>query len=506
MYQVFHRKYRPKVFEEVVGQDLIVKTLKNAILSNRIAHAYLFSGPRGVGKTTLARIFARALNCTKRTDANPCNKCQICQEMLNGETLDIVEIDGASNNKVDEIRELRENVLYAPVRGKYRIYIIDEVHMLTKGAFNALLKTLEEPPSHVIFIFATTEPKNIPLTILSRCQHFPFRKISLKNIISNLQKIAEAESISIDEEGLALIARLADGSLRDAQSLLDQAISFCGNSINYNDLIQLFGLISKEIIRNLLISLANKDVKSALFAFSELINNGYEVREICREILFFLRNILIIKSCETWDFLLDELSDEEISFCKILAEKFEEDEIEWLFDLFSDVERRAKDFPFPKALFEMAILKVGKAKKVIRISQIIDKIEEIERRFKESLFTSDINYVNLKTDEKSLWEEVVKKVKNKRPFLGQLLSKACFDKVENSNLIVYFKKEDLSFYKLEEEEKNFLEEEIENIFNRKLNFIVKTYDKDKNILNHEIVKFVLNEFGGIVKSYRKRGE
>ncbi len=230
-YQVTARKWRPMIFDDVVGQGHVTSTLRNAIASNRVAHAYLFSGTRGCGKTTTARILARALNCSAPVNQNPDNTCDICKEIIDGRSMDVIEIDGASNRGVDEIRNLRDSVRYAPAHGKYKIYVIDEVHMLTKEAFNALLKTLEEPPSHVVFIFATTEVHKVPMTILSRCQRFDFRRIAVDEIIKTLSTIAKAEQITIDDESLMIIAKRADGSLRDSESIFDQVRAFCGNDI-----------------------------------------------------------------------------------------------------------------------------------------------------------------------------------------------------------------------------------------------------------------------------------
>jgi DNA polymerase-3 subunit gamma/tau len=246
-YIVLARRYRPQNFDELIGQSHVALTLKNALALNRIAHAYLFSGPRGVGKTSAARILAKSLDCEKRKDHSPCNTCVSCEEITKGISMDVIEIDGASNRGIDEIRNLRENVKFAPVSGKYRIYIIDEVHMLTKEAFNALLKTLEEPPPHVIFIFATTEPYKVPLTIISRCQRFDFRRVSVNEIVKHLQYIAGKENIDVEDEALYLIAQASEGSMRDSQSLLDQAVSYSGKKIAKKDVQDFLGLTEEKL-------------------------------------------------------------------------------------------------------------------------------------------------------------------------------------------------------------------------------------------------------------------
>ncbi len=245
-YQVLARKWRPQQFADVVGQEHVTTTLKNAIEQNRLAHAYLFVGPRGIGKTSTARIFAKALNCVKGPTATPCDKCDNCLEITEGRSLDVLEIDGASNNGVEQVRELRDTVRYAPARGKFKIYIIDEVHMLTTQAFNALLKTLEEPPAHVKFIFATTEPQKVLPTILSRCQRFDLRRIPANLIVKHLKEISKKEKVAIDDEALAAIARGAEGGLRDAESTLDQLIAFCGNKIAEADVLSVFGLVAHD--------------------------------------------------------------------------------------------------------------------------------------------------------------------------------------------------------------------------------------------------------------------
>src|SRR5512136_1075662 len=258
-YLVLARKWRPQLFEEVVGQRHITQTLQNAISQKRVAHAFLFTGARGVGKTSSARILAKALNCEKGPGTNPCNQCATCQEVTHGTSMDVIEIDGASNRGIDEIRELKENVRYTPAKSRYKIYIIDEVHMLTTEAFNALLKTLEEPPPHVIFVFATTEPHKIPLTILSRCQRYDFKRIPLASILEQLRTIATQEGMEISDQSLHLIAREAEGSMRDAQSLLDQVLSYAGQKVSDKEVIEVLGVIDRKILHDSIAALADGD-------------------------------------------------------------------------------------------------------------------------------------------------------------------------------------------------------------------------------------------------------
>jgi DNA polymerase III subunit gamma/tau len=295
-YIVTARKWRPMRFEDVVGQLHVTRTLRNAITSNRLAHAYLFSGPRGVGKTTTARLLAKAVNCRAPQDANPDNLCDICKEITDGTSFDVLEIDGASNRGIDEIRNLRDSVRYAPAKGNYKVYIIDEVHMLTKESFNALLKTLEEPPSQVMFIFATTEIHKVPATILSRCQRFDFRRISLEEIIGNLRAIAKEEQLEIDDESLLIVARKGDGSLRDAQSIFDQVVSLCGRAITHQAILQALNMVDQEVYFRVTDLIKNRDPKGALELVENLLGQGHDMKEFLAGLLEHFRNILLVKT------------------------------------------------------------------------------------------------------------------------------------------------------------------------------------------------------------------
>ena len=263
MHKALYRAYRPQNFEDVVGQQHIIRTLKNQIENNNVGHAYLFAGTRGTGKTSTAKIFARAVNCVQSKDQEPCNECEVCKDIINDNIMDVVEIDAASNNSVDDIRELRESVKYSPTKAKYKVYIIDEVHMLSQGAFNALLKTLEEPPSYIIFILATTEPHKIPATILSRCQRFDFKRVTVNDMSERMKKICNEENIEVEDKALNLIARNAQGALRDALSILDQCISFGGNKIEYKDVVELLGTVNIEQLFEMSQFIINQDTKSS---------------------------------------------------------------------------------------------------------------------------------------------------------------------------------------------------------------------------------------------------
>lgn len=307
-YQALYRKYRPKNFDEVVGQTHIIQTLKNAIVQNRIAHAYLFCGPRGTGKTSIAKIFAKTLNCTNSQDA-PCGVCENCKMAANGSHPDIIEIDAASNNGVDEVRNLIDKVKYAPMQGKYKIYIIDEVHMMTSGAFNALLKTIEEPPAHVIFIFATTEPNKVLPTIISRCQRFDFNKVSMHDIKYRLSVVCKNEGIEIDENGLTLIAQLADGGMRDALSILDQCVAYCSSHIDVNDIRKIYGVVTSEDIGKLFYSVYKKDVDSFVKDIQKYSNMGMDIKRLTADFIHMLKDSLILDYSENSTLVSDMNKD-----------------------------------------------------------------------------------------------------------------------------------------------------------------------------------------------------
>ncbi|MDH5667588.1 MAG: DNA polymerase III subunit gamma/tau, partial [Nitrospira sp.] len=313
-YQVSARKYRPGTFDDVIGQPHIVQTLLNAVSTKRIAHAYLFSGTRGVGKTTVARILAKALNCEQGPTGHPCNRCPNCQEIIQGSSVDVVEIDGASNTSVDDVREIRENVKFSPFRGQYRVYIIDEVHMLSNSAFNALLKTLEEPPGHVVFIFATTEIHKIPATILSRCQHYNFRRIAQTEIMTQLRHVAEQEQLTLEERSLVALARASEGSLRDALSLLDQAVAFGGKTIEHHDLEVLLGAVPHELVQGLINAVMAQNSPAALTVLASLLDQGHDLRAFCSNVVEQFRHLLVASVVPTATELrsLIEASEEDL--------------------------------------------------------------------------------------------------------------------------------------------------------------------------------------------------
>ena len=374
-YVVIARKWRPTTFTDVIAQQHISQTLENAIESGRISHAYLFSGPRGIGKTSMARIFAKALNCEKGPTKTPCNTCSNCTEITGGRSLDVVEIDGASNRGIDEVRSLRENVRYMPVQGKSKIYIIDEVHMLTKEAFNALLKTLEEPPEHVVFIFATTEPHKLPATILSRCQRFDFRLIPLEEIQKQLAMICESEKISIDEESLFLIAKRGDGSMRDAQSFLDQITSFCGNSISKEQVQTVFGLVNQDLLFQISEAILRKSTKDGVTIAGEIIAAGYDLKEFFASLIEHLRNLLVVGI--TGDTALVESTDATRKQYGDLASSFSEEDILRLLSIATEAFYSIKKGGSPQINLELTLIKMIKMEQSVRISDIVERLEGI---------------------------------------------------------------------------------------------------------------------------------
>ena len=333
-YQALYRKYRPTNFDEVVGQTHIIQTLKNAIVQNRIAHAYLFCGPRGTGKTSIAKIFAKTLNCTNSQDA-PCGVCENCKMAANGSHPDIIEIDAASNNGVDEVRNLIDKVKYAPMQGKYKIYIIDEVHMMTSGAFNALLKTIEEPPAHVIFIFATTEPNKVLPTIISRCQRFDFNKVSMHDIKYRLSVVCKNEGIEIDENGLTLIAQLADGGMRDALSILDQCVAYCSSHIDVNDIRKIYGVVTSEDIGKLFYSVYKKDVDSFVKDIQKYSDMGMDIKRLTADFIHMLKDSLILDYSENSTLVSDMNKDMIRKFFKLAPINFRIKCMEELMDTYN---------------------------------------------------------------------------------------------------------------------------------------------------------------------------
>ena len=368
-YQVSARKYRPGTFDDVIGQSHVVQTLMNSIATKRIAHAFLFSGTRGVGKTTVARILAKALNCEQGPTGTPCNTCANCQEITQGTSVDVVEIDGASNTSVDDVREIRENVKFTPFRGQYRVYIIDEVHMLSNSAFNALLKTLEEPPSHVVFIFATTEIHKIPATILSRCQHYNFRRISKAEIVQRLRHVADQDGLTIEDRSLMALARASEGSMRDGLSLLDQIIAFGGNTIRHEDLEALLGAVPQERIRAMVEAVIQQDSAKALQVIAALLDQGHAVRAYCADLVEYVRNMLVAAVVPSGPELrsLIEATEEDLTQLARDAERFTVEQLQELFRMYAAAEDSLRVSAHPRFVLETAAVR---ATRLLRTAEV----------------------------------------------------------------------------------------------------------------------------------------
>ena len=378
-YLVIARKYRPQTFDEVVGQDHIVTTLKNAITLNRIAHAYLFTGPRGVGKTSMARIFSKALNCKNGPTITPCGKCQACIEIEGARSLDVFEIDGASNRGIDEIRALRENVKFAPALGKFKIYIIDEVHQITVDGFNALLKTLEEPPAHVKFIFATTSVSKMPATILSRCQRFDFRRIPTQTIADTLKEICKKEKIKIDDEALYVIAKFADGGLRDSQSILDQVASSVDGKVGAKEVFRSLGSLEEEDLFSLMDALANHDAKTALLVLNDVLDKGKDPSLFMEKLLEHTRNLLFLSVSSD----LASLVDATESYKKSLGlqkDRFSKEDLFYFFSVIAHTLQVMKRFEMKRIPLEIALIKLAHKAPMEELSTLIEKFKTAEKK------------------------------------------------------------------------------------------------------------------------------
>ncbi|MBW2265994.1 MAG: DNA polymerase III subunit gamma/tau [Deltaproteobacteria bacterium] len=378
-YLVLARKYRPQTFEQVVGQEHIMQTLKNAIVAERVAHALLFAGPRGIGKTSVARIMAKAMNCEHGPTPSPCNRCQQCKEITKGVSIDVFEIDAASNRGIDEIRELRENTKYMPSQSKYKVYIIDEVHMLSGPAFNALLKTLEEPPSHVLFFLATTEPHKIPVTILSRCQRHNLKRIDIENIVKSLGHICRESSFSISETGLRLLGREASGSMRDALSLLDQVMNYADGKVSDEEVLESLGTIAQKVLFDLSAALIGGNAISALDLLDKLYHQGHDLKQIYAKLLEHFRNLLVVKMNDQDGSLIDALEDEIVDM-KRQVEKISSETVSQMFAAFFEAEATIKFSAQPKLALEALFIKLTRFDKVISFEDIINKIDNVAKK------------------------------------------------------------------------------------------------------------------------------
>ncbi len=440
-YEVFARKYRPQTFDDIVGQTHVTRTLKNAVEQNRLAHAYLFVGPRGTGKTSTARILAKALNCTHGPTVTPCGKCDNCREIAGGNSLDVIELDAASNRGIDDVRELRDNVRYAPAKGRFKIYIIDEVHMLTKEAANALLKTLEEPPKHVIFCLATTEPEKLPITILSRCQRFDLHRIAPNLIAQQLQSIATKEKLTLAAAAAHAIARGAEGGMRDAESMLDQLVAFCGEKIEEADVLNVFGFSSQQMVADFVGRILRGETADALALLHEQCEAGKDMMKLMSDTIAYLRDLLVFKVKP--DALSDEASTETRAVFAEQAPLLETDRVLELIDQFAAAEGRMKWAPNKKLHFEVAVIRAIQTLDQTTLDEVIENLNALRdgnpvaavagrgsgskkadaARPREPTTTKSVaNDSGIDVNE--IWGKVVAQIKTRRPFIKSWIEEA----------------------------------------------------------------------------------
>lgn len=515
MHKALYRAYRPQTFKDVVGQEHIVRTLKNQIQNNNVGHAYLFCGTRGTGKTSTAKIFARAVNCNNSVDEEPCNECEVCKDILNDNIMDVIEIDAASNNSVDDIREIRENVKYTPAKCKYKVYIIDEVHMLSQGAFNALLKTLEEPPSYVIFILATTEPHKIPATILSRCQRFDFKRVTVKDMSDRMKEICEDVNVEVDDRALNLIARNSQGALRDALSILDQCMSFSENKIGYKDVVDLLGTVNVEQLFKMAEYIIKEDTKKCLEILNEFVIWGKDIKNLVDDLIDHFRNLMVCKVSKELDEIIS-LPDETIVQLKSQAETIEINDIIRILNILSVTQDDIKSSSNPRVLAEVSIMKLSQPmfddskeallKRISNLEETIksgnikvnapqivqenaiskeeDKNEAIEEVYYEEVKSEDVKLV-----EKS-WENILTHIKkDKNMPVYAILREARDFNVNSNNLYIVFD-DNFAFAKNKISDAKtlaYVEGVVREILNRSFSIKIILKSESKNI-NLEIEK------------------
>ncbi|MCX7944178.1 MAG: DNA polymerase III subunit gamma/tau [Deltaproteobacteria bacterium] len=444
-YLVFARKYRPLTFDEVVGQQHIVKTLKNSILNNRLHHAFIFSGPRGVGKTTTARILAKSLNCETGITISPCNRCSICIEITNGSSMDVQEIDAASHTGVDNIREIIDKVAYTPIKARYKVYIIDEAHMLSKAAFNALLKTLEEPPPHVKFIFATTEPNKIIPTITSRCQRFDFKRVENTDIITHLEEVLKKENIRYSKAALSIIARESHGSIRDALSILEHVISFSSGDVNEEAITTALGLISRTTIIKLFKCILNKEKEKAVEIIDESYMAGFDLQLLFNELIALTRNVLLLKIGQE-KIIYNDLTSEDVEELRPLIGQYTTQGLHMLFDIFFNASDEIAKSEHPLFTAEIAILKAISVSSLKPIEEIIQRFENLEKRLLDKVATTSEQSNRVAEKEKAdldqpdIWLKIIEETKRRGKInLASILEDGVFIALDDNKMKIGFK-------------------------------------------------------------------
>lgn len=414
-YTALYRKFRPSEFDDVKGQDHIVTTLKNQINANRIGHAYLFCGTRGTGKTTIAKIFAKAVNCEHPINGSPCNECETCKAITSGTSLNVIEMDAASNNGVDNIREIKDEVTYSPTMGKYKVYIIDEAHMLTPGAFNALLKTLEEPPSYVIFILATTEVHKIPITILSRCQRYDFKRISLNVISDRLRELMDRENIEVEEKAIRYIAKKADGGMRDALSLMEQCISFyLGQKLTYEKVLEVLGAVDTDVFSAFLREILSDDVAKVIAHLEEIVMQGSDLGQFVNDFTWYMRNLLLIKASDNMEEILD-VSAENLIQLKEEAGMIRQNTLMRFIRIFSELTNQLKNASNKRILVEMALIKLCRPQMEYDSASLLERVRRLEKKLEQGVFLSETNLGAVQNSN----ADIVRKQANTPEFFGE---------------------------------------------------------------------------------------
>ncbi len=498
-YTALYRKYRPTEFEDVKGQDHIVTTLQNQVRADRIGHAYLFCGTRGTGKTTVAKILARAVNCEHPVNGSPCGECAMCRSIAAGSSLNVIEIDAASNNGVDDVRQIREEVSYPPTEGRYKVYIIDEVHMLSVSAFNALLKTLEEPPAYVVFILATTEPHKLPVTILSRCQRYDFHRITIDTIAGRLQELIQKEGIEADDAALRYIARAADGSMRDGMSLLDQCISFyLGQKLTLDHVLEVLGAVDTTVFAQLLEAVLEDDAPGAIAVVEELVRQGRDLGQFVNDFIWYLRNLLLVRASDRMEDILD-MSSENLAVLRAEAEQVDETVVMRYIRIFSELSNDMRYASQKRVLLEIAILKLCRPEMEEQTDALADRISRLERKIAQGAFVS-ARPVNVPQDSpeesperpkaevpRAIPEELREIVKNWRKVvqsaenpLKAYLNRARLSLSGDNKLMLVFE-DDMSYTEMVGKDNNRIgrvEELIEQQFGRKAELEVKQIGPD----------------------------
>ncbi len=564
-YVVLARRGRPQLFASVVGQEHVTQTLQNAINSNRIAHAYLFTGERGIGKTTVARIFAKAVNCKAREQSEPCNQCNSCKEISSGRSIDVIEIDAASNRGIDEIRELRENVKFAPVTSEYKVYIIDEVHMLTMEAFNALLKTLEEPPNHVIFILATTDPHKIPATILSRCQRFDFLKLTRTEIIGRLKELLKQDGLSIDDEALSLIAENADGALRDAESMLDQALSFSAfdvdsveivgsepvkPNINSEDISRFLGLGSYQLLDSLMENIINNDSAKSLEIINSLANHGADLPQCLKKLVSYFRDLMIYKINPD----LIDISETRLQRLNEFSKNISVDRLMKIVRVLTQTESEIKQLGYERLNFELALVKLSRlTDDSIPLDKVLGKLQEIESKIYSgetiAIPSSGASVVSeskasngfsmtasaeiIESDDKiseasnsdplsSTWEDILEKLRDKCPArLHAMLKEASIVSIDDSALTLDIDPKYKLHREVLEENKQQIESGLSDVMGKAMKLAIRSKedsaedgkpteeipstqkDMKQDAMQDDSVKLVMDIFDGRIIEVRQ---